>query len=277
MTNHLDTRAVVLPWVLLWAGLVSGGVARMVTAPLDVVKIRLQLQTTGYYRGIAHTLVQVVRDEGVRGLWKGNVPAELLYVLYGATQFLVYLAVCAGLNQTRVPDSWHPVAAGMAAGAASTVTTYPFDLLRTRLAASRSGTRLVATVRQLYGESGVRAFYGGMLPTLLLVALNSGAMFHVYGAARRVAEQMDAPYAEAACGLVAGGVAKGLVFPLDLLRRRMQMGALGAWATARGILLRDGPRGFYRGFLVSVLKTGPTSAISMWTYEQTVGWLQRND
>ena len=69
-------------------------------APLDVIKIRLQLQIHSLsdpfsvrnvkgpvYKGTLGTLKQILREEGLTGLWKGNIPAELMYLTYGSAQF----------------------------------------------------------------------------------------------------------------------------------------------------------------------------------------------
>lgn len=96
----------------------------MAISPLDVVKIRLQVQPEPYtlkriftnhgrsnikYSGIVQAFKTIVTEEGVRvsllfsnrkiithqiffvqGLFKGNVAAEWLYVTYGASQFYAY-------------------------------------------------------------------------------------------------------------------------------------------------------------------------------------------
>lgn len=42
--------------------------------PIDVIKTRLQLDSTGTYKGIIHCGATVSRTEGVRALWKGLTP-----------------------------------------------------------------------------------------------------------------------------------------------------------------------------------------------------------
>lgn len=114
-----------------------------VIAPLDVVKIRLQLQVhhgaanTPLYHGILPTMRTIVAQEGLTGLWKGNIPAELLYLTYGASQFLTYQQITLLITRSgwRVPESAQSFLAGATAGGLATTFTYPLDLLRTRFAA----------------------------------------------------------------------------------------------------------------------------------------------
>jgi solute carrier family 25 thiamine pyrophosphate transporter 19 len=42
------------------------------------------------YTGTVQTLLLIFRDEGVYGLWKGHIPAQLLSVFYGIGQFAAY-------------------------------------------------------------------------------------------------------------------------------------------------------------------------------------------
>lgn len=75
----------------------------------------------------------------LQGLWRGTVPGQLLTVPYTAVQFVA-------LQQCRTFAKKHGILAGdwafllsfvsgAAAGAAATVASYPFDVLRTVLAA----------------------------------------------------------------------------------------------------------------------------------------------
>lgn len=75
----------------------------------------------------------------MQGLWRGTVPGILLTVPYTGVQF-VTLQQCNQLAQRRGFTSGNKKRAsaflcGAVAGAAATVASYPFDLLRTTLAA----------------------------------------------------------------------------------------------------------------------------------------------
>ncbi|KAF3341364.1 mitochondrial thiamine pyrophosphate carrier-like isoform X3 [Carex littledalei] len=86
------------------AGAIAGGISRTVTSPLDVIKIRFQVQlepTTTWtllqkemyrpskYRGLQQTTKEIFREESLLGFWRGNVPGLLLYMPYTAIQFTV--------------------------------------------------------------------------------------------------------------------------------------------------------------------------------------------
>ena len=85
-------------------------------APLDVIKIRLQLQIHSLsdplsvrnisgpvYKGTLGTLKQILREEGITGLWKGNIPAEVMYLTYGSIQFSAYTSVSHLLDTLPQP------------------------------------------------------------------------------------------------------------------------------------------------------------------------------
>lgn len=259
---------------------------RAVTAPLDTLKIRLQLlHFHSHHRSATHTLLRLVRNEGVRALWKGNVPAEILYVLYGASQFTSYSVLNSGFRELQNSFGYslsplaHTFIVGCGAGLASTVATYPFDLLRTRLAANEGHKFLSMTsvALKIFAERGVLGFFAGVRPSLLSIVASSGVFFWSYSLARRTTEKIYSQFeyriwgVEAVCGFVAGSTAKAMTFPLDTLRKRMQIThQRSGYKVFMSNLKAHGLPGFYRGFLVSLMKTAPTSAISMFVYEYSI-------
>ena len=75
----------------------------------------------------------------LQGLWRGTVPGLLLTIPYTAVQFAALQEARAsarkwGLMETHFAPAVSFVS-GAVAGAAATVASYPFDLLRTTLAA----------------------------------------------------------------------------------------------------------------------------------------------
>lgn len=256
---------------------------RAITAPLDTIKIRLQLlQLHSPSSSGTQAISKILREEGIRALWKGNVPAEYLYILYGGAQFTSYSALNHQFNEFQKSHGFslsqltHSFIVGCGVGVLSTVVTYPFDLLRTRLAAheSKHFLSMSGTIREIYKQNGISGFYVGLQPSLLSIVASSGFFFWSYALARSATEVLPVEHVwgvEAMCGFVAGTTAKALSFPLDTIRKRAQI--VQPSSVIQMLFLNwknHGILGFYRGFFFSLLKTAPTSAISMAVYEYVI-------
>ena len=81
-------------WQALLLGGISGGMGPLVNNPLDVCKTRLQKQSNiagpVKYRGLAHALMVITREEGLAALWKGITPRLLRIVPGQAITFMTY-------------------------------------------------------------------------------------------------------------------------------------------------------------------------------------------
>lgn len=115
-----------------------------------------------------------------------------------------------------------------------------------------------------------------------------GIFFAVYEALRLPLADLDLPFGggEAVAGIGASVLAKTSVFPLDTVRKRIQVqgptrsryvhknipdyGKLGTIGTLRVIATKEGMRGLYRGLTVSLFKAAPASAVTIWTYERVL-------
>jgi solute carrier family 25 thiamine pyrophosphate transporter 19 len=123
------------------SGAVAGGTTRIVAAPFDMLKIRLQLEQKAvnegvrYYSHVMHVATKIYREEGMRSFWRGNIAATCLWVSYSGVQFGCYQALqgLAGNKDYNVTWVSHSTS-GAISGVVATVCTYPFDLCRTVLA-----------------------------------------------------------------------------------------------------------------------------------------------
>lgn len=230
----------------LGAGAISGGIARFVIAPLDVIKIRYQISSEHGYRSFVHAWTSIVREEGIRAFWKGNLAAELMVVPYGAVSFVSYNAATRFINnynahhQHPLLTSPHMISllSGSFAGFTATVATYPTDLLRTRLAAQRhsrvysSLSNAIVTITR--GE-GMRGLYAGLGPTLVGIVPYMALQFTFYEAAKTSAlaitnrssgnsdnKKLGAT-TQAACGFISGVASKLATMPFDVIKKRYQI------------------------------------------------------
>lgn len=309
-------------------GLHNPPVPRFVIAPLDVVKIRLQLQShslsdplsltklppgTPVYKGLLRTARDIVRGEGITAMWKGNIPAELLYMVYSGVQFTTYRTTAQfirpwfndGENASRV-DSKVSWISGTAAGMTATTISYPLDLLRTRFAAQGNDKVYKSFFRafgEIYQSEGLRGFFRGIAPTLLNAGPGMGIYFLTYEAirppdvrkgedeSRRVLPRLPWGFDKFLVGSASSLLAKSVVFPFDLVRKRMQVQGptrsryihknipeyTGTVSAFRTILAKEGIRGLYRGLFVTLLKHAPASGVTLWVYENTLRALIKLD
>ena len=178
--------------------------------------------------------------------------------------------------------------AGGSAGMIACALTYPLDLVRTRLAAQTTTRHYDGLVNALFvigRDEGARGLYRGLAPTLTGVGPNLAINFAAYETFRRLASDhasaanarndgsfvLPAWVTSLLCGSSAAVVSATATYPLDLVRRRLQMvkgGArVGIAATFAQVWAKEGFVGFYRGIIPEYAKVVPGVSITYATYE----------
>jgi hypothetical protein len=284
MTEKKLSSELTTSTIHLLAGGLSGVVAKSSVAPLDRVKILYQTLSKAYPRQSARrTLSFIYSHEGVRGLWRGNWSSVVRIYPYAAVQFASFERYKRWLRSFSPNDTMflggHFIA-GSLAGATASSLTYPLDVVRARLAfqfASKSEGAILGiagTLRQLYSEGGVRKLYAGIGPTLWGIVPYAGTNFLVFEElkagwvnAHAGKTARDIPTVERlAMGAVAGALGQTLTYPLDVVRRRMQIVGMPdaqfggddyAGGTMRALVRiwkREGFRGIFRGISLNYVK-----------------------
>uniref|UniRef100_A0A3B5LK56 Solute carrier family 25 member 47 n=1 Tax=Xiphophorus couchianus TaxID=32473 RepID=A0A3B5LK56_9TELE len=126
------------------AGMVGGVAQISVMSPGDIVKVRLQCQTESAreganklrpkYRGPVHCLLSIVKEEGLKGLYRGALPLMLRDAPSYATYFLTYATVSECNDIILFPLDWTGVMlAGGVAGMAGWFVGTPMDVIKARL------------------------------------------------------------------------------------------------------------------------------------------------
>ncbi|XP_010216769.1 PREDICTED: mitochondrial thiamine pyrophosphate carrier [Tinamus guttatus] len=284
------------------AGSASGLVNRVCVSPLDVIKIRFQLQIEqlssrnplAKYHGILQAAQRILREEGLFAFWKGHVPAQCLSVGFGAVQFMVFEGLTKlvhNVTSYSARDSFvHFVCGGLSACTA-TVAVQPVDTLRTRFAA-QGEPKIYHSLRHavvtMYRTEGLWTFYRGLTPTIIAVFPYAGLQFSSYNIFQQFSEWVIPAEGKKAgnvknlvCGSCAGIISKTLTYPFDLFKKRLQVGgfeqaraAFGQVRTYRGlrdcvrqIMREEGPGGFFKGLSPSLLKAAVSSGLIFFWYE----------
>lgn len=184
------------------AGSLAGLITRALISPVDVIKIRFQLQVErlshkdpgAKYHSILQATRQILKEEGPTAFWKGHVPAQLLSIGYGAVQFMSFEMLTELAHRAIEPGaskfSLHFFCGGLSACLA-TLTVQPVDVLRTRLAAQgepKVYKTLLEAVMTMYRTEGPLAFYRGLHPTLLAIFPYAGFQFAFYNSLKQAYE-----------------------------------------------------------------------------------------
>ncbi|DBA00895.1 TPA: hypothetical protein N0F65_006095 [Lagenidium giganteum] len=301
---------------VLMAGGVAGSIGKTVTAPLSRLTILFQVHsmvstrhTDRYSSSVVGAFGKVMRNEGLLALWKGNGASVLHRFPYSAVNFFTFEVVKTAIVTQNHPSfkdkSWTTMfASGAIAGAVATIACYPIDLIRTRLATQLNtdvryhGIRHAA--QRISAEEGVFGLYRGLGATLMVTVPNLAINFTLYeglknyartyrDAQRRrrmevdeiVALQDDNMHIGVVDTLICGGlagIASSLVtFPVDVVRRRLQISGIHAethgipptpWGIATELYHTQGVRGFYRGLTPELMKVVPMVGITFGTFEK---------
>eukprot|EP00850_Spirogloea_muscicola_P022359 SM000290S10893 [mRNA] locus=s290:79130:81240:+ [translate_table: standard] len=290
----------------LLAGGVAGAVSKTCTAPLARLTILFQVQ--GMHSNgallqrpsMAAEAARILREEGLRAFWKGNAVTIVHRLPYSSINFFAYekykayLINLAGVNageESLGVGMGTRLLAGGGAGITAASLTYPLDLVRTRLAVQTKSlyySGILGTLSTIVRDEGTRGLYKGMGATLLGVGPNIAINFCVYETLKNawIAQRPETPpfLVSLGCGSVAAICSSTATFPLDLVRRRMQLeGAAGranVYKPGIGtmfthIVRTEGWLALYRGIVPEYYKVVPGVSIAFMTYE-FMKWLLRN-
>ncbi|MCL7023820.1 hypothetical protein MKW94_007334 [Papaver nudicaule] len=271
----------------LIAGGVAGATSRTFTAPLDRLKVALQVQTTRAH--VMPAVKQIWKEGRFVGFFRGNGLNVLKVAPESAIRFYTYELLKNVIVDARGEDigdigtSGRLVAGGLA-GAVAQTAIYPMDLVKTRLQTfsceSGKAPKLSQLSRDILVQEGPRAFYRGLIPSLLGIIPYAGIDLAAYETLKEMSREYivkdsdPGPLVQLGCGTISGALGATCVYPLQVVRTRMQAQRANGTAAYSGMLdvflktyQHEGIRGFYKGIFPNMLKVVPSASITYLVYE----------
>ncbi|XP_048103943.1 calcium-binding mitochondrial carrier protein SCaMC-3 isoform X1 [Alosa alosa] len=282
-------------WRQLMAGAMAGSVSRTGTAPLDRLKVFLQVHGSKSDKGnVLSGLRAMVKEGGLRSLWRGNGINVLKIAPETAIKFLAYeqiKRVMRGGAEGGTLKLQERFVAGSLAGATAQTVIYPMEVLKTRLTLRKTGqySGVADCAKQILQKEGVKAFYKGYVPNMLGIIPYAGIDLAVYETLKNAWLQNHSDGSVdpgvmvlVGCGTISSTCGQLASYPLALIRTRMQAQAsmkgapqLSMFALFRTIVTEEGPMGLYRGIAPNFLKVIPAVSISYVVYENMRGLIFR--
>ncbi|CAI7915105.1 unnamed protein product [Closterium sp. NIES-53] len=260
---------------------------------------------------------QVYGEGGVGAFFKGNGINVVKVAPESAIKFYAYellkraislpaAAGGAGAAEKSSETALTRLVAGGMAGAVAQTAVYPLDLVKTRLQTyhltyGRNPPPLAALTAEILQREGAGAMFRGLLPSILGMIPFAGIDLAAYETLRDAftpwieRRPEAAPVLQLACGTVSATVAATLVFPLQVIRTRLQahvsaphapsstptlglpaaalsVNAVAGRGPTMGEVTRElwqegGVHAFFRGVLPNLLKVVPAASITYVTYE----------
>ncbi|ETL78301.1 hypothetical protein L917_20856 [Phytophthora nicotianae] len=201
------------------AAIAAGALARTVCAPLERLKMLMQLSTpkptsaaatvnllsgTGPYTSLTRGFLNMVKLSGPRSLFSGNL-AHCIWVVPSVPTKVILCHVYQEQLARMLPESTSPfghnprVSASMAnlavgglAGLTLNCLFYPLDVIRGRLTvqqyynANRPSSGILNCARSISDKEGLRGFYRGFVSASLGVFTYIGCNFALYESLRPV-------------------------------------------------------------------------------------------
>ncbi|CAN1790651.1 Calcium-dependent mitochondrial ATP-magnesium/phosphate carrier protein 2 [Linum perenne] len=272
---------------LVTAGGIAGATSRTATAPLDRLKVVLQVQTTR--ASIVPAVKKIWKADGLLGFFRGNGLNVVKVAPESAIKFYAYEMlknVIRDMKGEEDADIGTPgrLLAGGLAGAVAQTAVYPMDLVKTRLQthACEGGKapKLGTLTREIWVHEGPRAFYKGLVPSLIGIIPYAGIDLAAYESLKDMSktyllnDSEAGPLVQLGCGTISGAAGATCVYPLQVIRTRMQAQQANASAPYKGMcdvffrtLEKEGYRGFYKGLFPNLLKVVPAASITYMVYE----------
>lgn len=283
------------------AGGVSAAISKTAVAPIERVKLLLQVQHISKqiapeqrYKGMIDCFVRIPREQGMLAFWRGNFANVIRYFPTQALNFAFkdkYKQVFLG-GVDQKTQFWRyfagNLASGGAAGATSLCFVYPLDFARTRLAADvgkagkeREFTGLGDCISKVFKKDGLVGLYRGFGVSVQGIIIYRASYFGCFDTAKGML-----PDPKNAGFLISWAIAQvvttaaGIIsYPFDTVRRRMMMqsgrakadivykNTLHCWGV---IAKTEGTGAFFKGAFSNVLR-GTGGALVLVLYDEIKG------
>lgn len=277
------------------AGISGGVVSTLMLHPLDLIKIRFavndgQTNTAPRYNGLRNAITQIIKTEGVRGLYRGVTPNVLGSGSSWGFYFFFYntikTSIQGGNSKKPLGPSMHMFAAADA-GVLTLLMTNPIWVVKTRLclqyaddvkiAESKKYRGMIDALKKIYKTEGIRGLYKGLVPGLFGVS-HGAIQFMAYEEMKnKYYNYLNVPIDTKLStteyivfAAMSKLIAAASTYPYQVVRARLQdhhHDYRGTWHCVQCTWRSEGIKGFYKGLSPYLLHVTPNICLIILIYE----------
>lgn len=278
------------------AGGISAAVSKTAVAPIERVKLLLQVQhvskqiaVENRYKGMVDCFTRIPKEQGFLAFWRGNMANVIRYFPTQALNFAFkdkYKQIFLGGVDKNTQFGRYflgNLASGGAAGATSLCFVYPLDFARTRLAADvgkagaeREFSGLGNCLSKIFKSDGLVGLYRGFGVSVQGIIIYRASYFGFFDTAKgMLPNPKTTPFVVSwAIAQTVTTVAGIVSYPFDTVRRRMMMqsgradkmykNTFDCWGK---IYKTEGGNAFFKGAFSNVLR-GTGGALVLVLYDE---------
>ncbi|CAK9435508.1 uncharacterized protein LODBEIA_P02350 [Lodderomyces beijingensis] len=280
----------------LFAGTMGGIAQVLVGQPFDTVKVRLQSAPEGTYSGALDVIKQLVKNEGFAGFYKGTLTPLIgvgacVSVQFSVNEFMkrYYDRALQGKPLGLVQYFNCGAVAGFANGFLASPIEHIRIRLQTQTASSKQFVGPIDCAKKIYEIDGIRGIYKGLGPTLIRESIGLGIYFATYEALvakdlkdhPRLTRAEIKPWKLCLYGGLSGYALWIAIYPIDVIKSKLQTDALKnsqyktSLSVIRDVWKKQGIKGFYKGFLPTILRAAPANGATFAVFELTIRLLNQ--
>ena len=215
--------------ILLFTGCISGILSRTLVAPLETLRVLQQTNQAPYStmtinKGLSH----LVKNRGFTSMYRGNGWNLFIIGPFSALEFFFYDVYNNNLFQGRRKQDltiYEKLLCGGLTGMTAMLFIYPLEVLKTR-----------ATVAEIkLPKFTVRTMYQGLGISLLGIVPLIGVRQSLFDALTQSSPNLASPSLNCLYGAISGLSAISVVYPIELLKRNMQIKKVKIWSLTQNI------------------------------------------
>eukprot|EP01060_Flectonema_neradi_P032246 TRINITY_DN5093_c0_g3_i1.p1 TRINITY_DN5093_c0_g3~~TRINITY_DN5093_c0_g3_i1.p1 ORF type:complete len:305 (+),score=48.91 TRINITY_DN5093_c0_g3_i1:50-916(+) len=270
------------------AGTISGMCSKLIEYPFDTVKVRLQSDTVGRYKSTIECFTTTLKQEGVKGIYRGVGSPIAGAMAENATLFWAYglaqrnVKNFYGMGEKEELSLWQLCLCGSASGIAVSHVLSPVERVKCLMQLQEIGLtktkyrNFVHCGMSTLKEGGISNLYKGHGSMLLREIPGNAAWYGCYEFFSGVfcnqlackKDELPSTYV-ALAGALGGCAYWSAFFPADVVGSRMRgADATSFSATFKEIYTKQGVGGLYKGWGVTMVRAFPANAAIFVVYEK---------